>query len=265
MARHHLPRVRSTGEQEACEAEHWVAPNSGDITRPTGEQRPADLDGVYPRRHAGAAALTNIVGAGPKLLAHVRQHRSHGDRQPRNVRELHKMPDIEQTATLGPQVVQRHHWAYRRLGPQQVLDFYASQAGAGELVTQNRFALAPISDVPEMGRADRSLPFELDEGSPNSAAILGKAFDRGVAGVTGDSEIRPFVATQREQVASDIPEGMRGRLSGRLLHCWESDACELLHVLADAVSKASLRVAARSILLGHTERRIRLNLVRANS
>jgi hypothetical protein len=434
VAGHHRPRVRGTSEQEAREAEDRVAPDSGGTTRPVGDPRPADLDGVRLHRDAGAAALTEAVGAqaatvgdhvylsshaptaesgaGRRLLAHelthVLQQRSHGERlqrftageRPQIAKDLAAMMTVIETivnaSSNGDQVNMdelvrnsggraagaalpkslnseppvrtmmtlrylmtrrcglldmRHFmqllyisWfgnignagmanrgatrkgieheekaeAASRYGPEDLtsnalgawtatrlagfpqradlvariretlercapidfdalspasqtnlVNFYAAQTGAGEPANQNRTALALIPDMPELAGQDRSFPFELDEKDPRGATVSGKAFDSGAAGLTGDSEIRSFVATQREQVLRNIPAGVRRRLGGRLLQGWVSDddldAFEQLYRLGDAAGKTSMQDAAKGILLSGTGQRIRLKMILAKS
>lgn len=146
----------------------------------------------------------------------------------------------------------------------KLVDFYAAQTGAGEPANQNRTALALISDVPELAGQDRSFPFELDEDDPQRATISGRAFDSGAAGLTGDSEIRSFVATQRESVIRDIDPAVRGRLGARLLSGWVSDAdldaFERLYRLGDAAGKAAMARAAAGVTLSGGQK-IRLKLI----
>jgi Domain of unknown function (DUF4157) len=77
-----------------------------------------------------------------------------------------------------------------------VVDFYAAQSG-GEPLNQNRTAVALIPTVPELAGTDRSFPFELDADDAHHATISGPAFDTGSTGLTGDAEIREFVAVRR--------------------------------------------------------------------
>jgi hypothetical protein len=146
-----------------------------------------------------------------------------------------------------------------------LVDFYAAQTGAGEPANQNRTAVALIPAIPELAGQDRSFPFELDESDPKRATISGAAFDTGASGLTGDSEIRSFVATQREQVLREIPAGVRGRLGGRLLTGWVSDddldAFERLFRLADEAGKTAMRGAAAGVTLSSIGQRTRLRLL----
>lgn len=150
----------------------------------------------------------------------------------------------------------------------RLVDFYAAQTGAGEPANQNPTALALVPDVPELAGQDRSFPFELDDSDPRRTTISGPAFDSGAAGLTGDSEIRSFVATQREQVLRDIPAAVRGRLTARLLTGWVSDAdldaLERLHVTADAAGKAAMATAAGGFTLSGGQK-IRLRLILGSS
>lgn len=146
----------------------------------------------------------------------------------------------------------------------RLVDFYAAQTGAGEPANQNRTALALIPDVPELAGQDRSFPFELDEDDPQRATISGRAFDSGAAGLTGDSEIRSFVATQRDSVIRDIDAAVRARLGARLLSGWVSDAdldaFERLYRLGDAAGKAAMARAAAGVTLSGGQK-IRLKLI----
>ncbi len=146
-----------------------------------------------------------------------------------------------------------------------LVDFYAAQTGAGEPANQNRTALALVPAIPELAGQDRSFPFELDEADPRKATIAGPAFTGGAAGLTGDSEIRSFVATQREVVLREIPPAVRGRLGARLLSGWVSDAdldaFASLYRLGDAAGKAAMRSAAAGVTLSSFGQRIRLKLL----
>ena len=145
-----------------------------------------------------------------------------------------------------------------------LVNFYAAQTGAGEPANQNRTAVALIPAIPELAGQDRSFPFELNENDPKKATIGGTAFDSGAAGLTGDTEIRSYVDTQREEVLRDIPAAVRGRLGGRLLQGWVSDedlgAFERLYRLADAAGKTALRGAAAGVTLSGGQK-IRLKLI----
>lgn len=146
----------------------------------------------------------------------------------------------------------------------RLVDFYAAQTGTGEPANQNRTALALVPDIPELGGQDRSFPFELDDDDPRRATIAGPAFDGGAAGLTGDSQIRSFVATQREHVLRDIPAALRGRLAGRLLQGWVSDddldTLERLHRTADAPGRTAIASAASGVTLSGGQK-IRLGLI----
>jgi hypothetical protein len=146
----------------------------------------------------------------------------------------------------------------------RIVDFHAAQSGAGEPANQNRTALALICDVPELAGQDRSFPFELDEDDPQRATIAGPAFDSGAAGLTGDSEIRAFVATQRDPVLRDIEATVRGRLGARLLSGWVSDAdldaFERLYRLADPAGRSAMARSAAAVTLSGGQK-IRLKLI----
>lgn len=146
-----------------------------------------------------------------------------------------------------------------------LIDFYAAQTGAGEPANQNRTAVALIPAIPELTGKDRSFPFELDEHDPNRATISGAAFSSGSAGLAGDTEIRSFVSTQRDEVLRELPPVERGRLAGRLLGGWVSDAdlnaLERLYRLTDTPGKGAIRKAAAGVSLSDFAQRIRLKLL----
>lgn len=150
-----------------------------------------------------------------------------------------------------------------------LVDFYAAQTGAGEPANQNRTAVALIPVIPELAGKDRSFPFELDEDDPKRATISGATFSGGAAGLTGDTEIRNFVVTQRDVVLSDLTPAVRGRLAGRLLEGWVSDAdldaIERLFRLADAAGKDAIRKAAAGVTIGNFGQRARLKLLLGSS
>ena len=146
-----------------------------------------------------------------------------------------------------------------------LVDFYAAQTGAGEPANQNRTAVALIPVIPELAGKDRSFPFELDEDDPKRATISGTTFGAGAAGLTGDTDIRNFVFTQRDAVLIDLTPSVRGRLAGRLLEGWVSDAdlnaLERLFRLADAAGKDAIRTAAAGVTIGNFAQRARLKLL----
>lgn len=146
-----------------------------------------------------------------------------------------------------------------------LVDFYAAQTGAGEPANQNRTAVALIPTIPELAGKDRSFPFELDEDDPKRATISGTAFAGGAAGLDGDTEIRSFVSTQREEVLHDIPPDVRGRLAARLLKGWVSDddltALERLIRTTDAAGKDAVRTAAAGVSLSDVGQRARLKML----
>jgi hypothetical protein len=129
-----------------------------------------------------------------------------------------------------------------------LVNFYAAQSGAGEPLNQNTTAVALIPEIPELGPADRSFPFDLDVDDPRRATISGAAFAGGVAGLSGDAEIRRFVDVQRESVLIAIPPAQRVRLCARLLQGWvadeDIDALARLYRLADATTRTAIRAAA---------------------
>lgn len=146
-----------------------------------------------------------------------------------------------------------------------LVDFYAALGPTGEPVNQDRTALALIPVVHELAAADRSFPFELDADDPTRATISGPAFDRGAAGLTGDTEIRSFLATQREEVLVAIPSPEKVRLGKRLLRGWISDAdidaFEHLYRLSDTAARQGLRAAVAATNVVSAAQRTRLQLI----
>jgi len=129
-----------------------------------------------------------------------------------------------------------------------LVSFYAAQSGAGEPLNQNTTAVALIPDVPELAGSDRSFPFDLDTDDPNRATIESPAFTGGSAGLTGDTEIRRFVAVQRDEVLVAIPQDDRVRLCVRLIQGWVSDddldAFERLYRSGNGPAHAAIQAAA---------------------
>jgi hypothetical protein len=146
-----------------------------------------------------------------------------------------------------------------------LVNFYAALGSTGEPVNQNRTALALIPPVSELAGTDRSFPFELDDDDPTKATISGPAFDSGAAGLTGDSEIRSFLATQREEVLVAIPSPEKVRLGKRLLEGWISDAdidaFEHLYRLGDAAARQGLRVVVANTTIISVAQRTRLQMI----
>ena len=169
---------------------------------------------------------------------------------------------IRQTLTLSGPI------DYDALSPasqKSLVDFYSAQTATGEPANQNRTAVALIPAVPELAGQDRSFPFELDSDDPRKATIAGPMFSGGAAGLTGDSEIRAFVSTQRDEVVRAIAPDVRGRLAGRLLQGWVSDedldALERLFTLSDAAGQDAIRKASAGLTLSSFSQRIRLKLI----
>jgi hypothetical protein len=146
-----------------------------------------------------------------------------------------------------------------------LVNYYAALGGTGEPVNQNRTALPLIPAVSELTGADRSFPFELDPGDPAKATISGPAFDTGAAGLTGDTEIRSFLTTQREQVLAAIPPTEKVRLGTRLLQGWISeadiDAFEILYRISDTAARQGLRVAVMNASVTLPAQRTRLQKI----
>lgn len=146
-----------------------------------------------------------------------------------------------------------------------LVNFYAVLGPAGEPVNQNRTALALIPSVPELAGTDRSFPFELDSDDPTRATISGPAFDHGAAGLTGDTEIRSFLATQREEVLLAIPSPEKIRLGTRLLTGWISDAdidaFEHLYRLSDTAARQGLRATVANTDVVSAAQKTRLRMI----
>jgi hypothetical protein len=146
-----------------------------------------------------------------------------------------------------------------------LVNFYAALGPTGEPVNQNRTALALIPPVSELAGRDRSFPFELDDDDPTKATISGPAFDRGAAGLTGDSEIRSFLASQREEVLIAISSPEKVRLGKRLLEGWISDAdidaFEHLYRLSDTAARRGLRSAVANTNIVSVSQRTRLQMI----
>ncbi len=146
-----------------------------------------------------------------------------------------------------------------------LVNFYAALGATGEPLNQNRTALALIPVIPELAGTDRSFPFELDADDPAKATISRPAFDRGAAGLAGDTEIRSFLATQREEVLLAIPSPEKVRLGKRLLEGWISDAdidaFEHLYRLSDTAARQGLRAAVASTNIISAAQRTRLQTI----
>jgi hypothetical protein len=140
-----------------------------------------------------------------------------------------------------------------------VVTFYSALDATGKPLNQSTTAVALILRIPELSGKDRSFPFELDEDDPHRATISGPAFSGGAAGLTGDTEIREFVKTQREEVLRDIPGPELVRLCSRLLQGWVSDddldAFTTLYRLGDAATRAAIRMANPPATLSGGQRR----------
>lgn len=140
-----------------------------------------------------------------------------------------------------------------------IVTFYSALDATGKPLNQNATAVALIPRIPELAGKDRSFPFELDEDDPNRATISGRAFGGGAAGLTGDTEIREFVKTQRDEVLRDIPGSELARLCTRLLQGWVSDddldAFTTLYRLGDAATRLAIRAANPPATLSGGQRR----------
>ena len=146
-----------------------------------------------------------------------------------------------------------------------VVNFHAALGGTGEPVNQNPTALALIPVIPELAGTDRSFPFELDTDDPARATISGPAFDWGAAGLTSDTEIRSFLATQREEALAAIPPPEKIRLGSRLLEGWISDedidAFEHLYWLGDTATRQGLRAVVANATITSIAQRTRLRMI----
>jgi hypothetical protein len=146
-----------------------------------------------------------------------------------------------------------------------LVNYYAALGGTGEPVNQDRTALALIPSVPELAGAERSFPFDLDSDDPAKATISGPAFDRGAVGLTSDTEIRSFLATQRGEVLAAIPPAEKVRLGTRLPQGWISDAdidaFEILYRISDTDVRKGLRAAVANANVTSVPRRTRLQRI----
>lgn len=139
-----------------------------------------------------------------------------------------------------------------------VVTFYAAQGGAGEPLNQNTTAVALIPQVPELAAADRSFPFDLDTDDPARTTIDGPAFTDGVAGLSGDTQIRRFVGVQRDELLRAIALPERVRLCVRLMQGYVSaddlDAFARLYACGDVPAQAAICAAVPATTLSGGQR-----------
>lgn len=132
-------------------------------------------------------------------------------------------------------------------------------------MNQDRIELALIPAVPELAGAERSSLFDLDSEDPARATVSGPAFDRGTAGLTSDTEIRSFPATQRGEVLAAISPAEKVRLATRLLQGRISDAdidaFEILYRIGDVDAHKGLRAAVANANVTSVPRRTRLQRI----
>ncbi|HEU0016072.1 MAG TPA: DUF4157 domain-containing protein [Longimicrobium sp.] len=154
------------------------------------------------------------------------------------------------------QDVIKHH--YGDLVP----DFKPKKAGDLVPKNQNTTALPDILSIPECGGKERSFPFMLDEDDPDRKTISGKAFDKGAAGLTSDSEIRDFVATQRPEHIQGLAAAEKVRLVKRLLQGYVHDdditAVESIYNRSSSAERAQIRAAVNPDDLWSVGQRTRL-------
>jgi hypothetical protein len=119
----------------------------------------------------------------------------------------------------------------------------------GDLIPahQNPTALPDVLDLPEFGGTERSFPFELDTGDADRKTISDTTYLAGSPGLTGDSEIRRFVASQRPEVIRSLSAGEKVRLVERLFSGWVSDddidAIVILYRSSTTDQKRQIRAA----------------------
>lgn len=151
----------------------------------------------------------------------------------------------------------------------QILHFYGDRApdptSPGDQVpkNQNQTAVPNILPVAECGGKERSFPFTLDTEDSDRKTLGGKAFDKGSAGLTSDSEIRDFVSVQRPELLQSLPAAEKVRLSVRLMQGWVSDddlyALEAIYRSGTAAEQEQIRKVVNPDDLNSTAQRTRLN------
>jgi hypothetical protein len=120
---------------------------------------------------------------------------------------------------------------------------------SGDLIPahQNSTALPDVLDLPEFAGTERSFPFELDTDDPDRKTISDTAYLRGSASLSGDTEIRRFVGSQRPEVIRSLSTGEKVRLVKRLFSGWVSDddidAIVILYRNATTDEKRQIRAA----------------------
>ncbi len=113
---------------------------------------------------------------------------------------------------------------------------------------QNSTAVPDILSIAECGGQDRSFPFALDDSDPDRKTISDKAFDKGSASLTSDSDIRDFINTQRPEVIKALSSSEKVRLVKRLMQGWVSDddlnALESIYNNSTSAEKDQIKAAA---------------------
>ena len=138
----------------------------------------------------------------------------------------------------------------------QIIHFYGDLVpdpkpkNPGDMIpkNQNSTAVPDILSIAECGGHDRSFPYTLDDSDSDRKTISGKAFDKGSASLSSDSDIRDFVNTQRPEVLKALPASEKVRLVKRLMQGWVSDddldALESIYTNSTSAEKDQIKAAA---------------------
>ncbi len=138
----------------------------------------------------------------------------------------------------------------------QIIHFYGdlvpdpTPKSPGDMIpkNQNSTAVPDILSIAECGGHDRSFPYALDDSDSDRKTISGKAFDKGSASLTSDSDIRDFVNTQRPEVLKALSASEKVRLVTRLMKGWVSDddldALEAIYNNSSSAEKDQIKAAA---------------------
>ena len=137
----------------------------------------------------------------------------------------------------------------------------------GDLIPahQNQTAVPDVLSIPECSGRERSFPFELDTNDPDRKTIGDTAFDTGSAGLTSDSDIRSFVATQRPEIIRALSSAEKVRLVQRLFRGYvddtDIDAIEVIFNNSSDAEKAQIRAAIDISDLSSVGQRSRLRVL----
>ena len=143
-------------------------------------------------------------------------------------------------------------------------DLVPDPKAPGDLIPahQNETAVPFVMSIAECGGKERSFPFNLDMSDPDRKTIAGTAFSSGSSGLTSDSDIRDFVATQRVEIIKGLPGAEKVRLCVRLLSGWVSDsdldAIETIFKNATSAEKVLIKAALNPGNLSDLGQRSRL-------